>query len=140
MGGWGYVDVFQPESVDWQGVDWFGMRNELRCVLGLCMAPFTCYRLSLIEWQPGIVECSLRDVRGRTWKFIEKVPVVSLEDLWSDSEYPRRGATACKVVGRDFDSSGRQIVMIQTIESVEGNPVFEVFADQLEEDGSGTDL
>jgi len=32
------------------------------------------------EYQPGSVECSLVDVHGRTWKFNEKVPVVSSED------------------------------------------------------------
>jgi hypothetical protein len=37
---------------------------------------------------PGWVECHLVDVHGRIWKFHEKVPVISTEDLWSDSEYP----------------------------------------------------
>src|ERR1700722_2651927 len=46
------------------------------------------------EWQPGFVECSLRDAQGRTWKSIEKVPVVTTEALWSDSEYPRPGVFA----------------------------------------------
>jgi hypothetical protein len=87
------------------------------------------------EYQPGIVECSLQDVHGKVWKFIEKVPVVSLEDLWSDSEYPRTGAVECKVLRRDPDSRGLPTITIQTIESVEGNAVFEVFEDQLEGEG-----
>jgi hypothetical protein len=91
------------------------------------------------EGFPGFVECSLLDVQGRTWKFIEKVPVVSLEDLWTDSEYPRQGIVCCTVVERRSDSTGRQVVTIDTtkpwgIESTDGNTVFEVFADQLEDD------
>jgi len=94
------------------------------------------------EHFPGWVECLLVDVHGRTWKFVEKVPVVSTEDLWSDSEYPREGVIACTVLECKDDSQGRQVMTIDTkapwfVESVEGATVFEVFADQLSDDDSG---
>jgi hypothetical protein len=91
------------------------------------------------EHFPGWVECLLVDVHGRTWKFVEKVPVVSTEDLWSDSEYPREGVIACTVLASKVDEQGRQVLTIDTrapyyIESVDGATVFEVFADQLSGD------
>jgi hypothetical protein len=91
---------------------------------------------------PGFVECSLLDVHGRIWKFLEKVPVVSQEDIWSDSEYPRQGVIACTIVERSSDSSGRPVAKVDTakpwgIESTEGNTIFEIFADQLEDDEVG---
>jgi hypothetical protein len=91
------------------------------------------------EYQPGIVECCLADVHGHTWKFHEKVPVVSAEDLWIDSEYPQPGSIECKVLESKRSPSGQQILIIQTIESVEGVTVFEIFAEQLErsEDKTG---
>jgi hypothetical protein len=96
----------------------------------------TAVRVSIVafidEYQPGIIECWLVDVHGRTWKFHEKVPIVSAEDLWTDSEYPRPGSIACKVLESKLDPTGRQILTIETIESIDGVTVFEVFAEQLE--------
>ena len=79
------------------------------------------------------------DVDGRQWKFHEKVPVVSAEDLWTDSEYPRTCAIACTVLQRKAHASRRYVATIDTgspwgIESVERCTVFEVFAEQLEDD------
>jgi hypothetical protein len=85
------------------------------------------------EYQPGIVECCLMDVRGRTWKFHEKIPVVSAKDLWTDSEYPQPGSFECRVLESKRDPSGRQILTIETIECLEGSTVFDVFAEQLED-------
>ena len=46
---------------------------------------------------PGFVECRLVDVWQRTWVFIEKVPVVTTEQLDSASVYPSRGVIAGRV-------------------------------------------
>jgi hypothetical protein len=94
------------------------------------------------ESQPGRVECLLVDVLGRTWKFHEKVPIVSSEDLWTDSEYPRQGSIACTILAREADAEGREVVTIDTknpwaIEGPDGTTVFEVFAAQLEGDAAG---
>jgi hypothetical protein len=91
------------------------------------------------EHQPGWVECLLVDVHGRTWKIHEKIPVVSSEDLTADSKYPKQGIVGCTVLARTANATGREVVTIGTerpwgIESIEGNTVFEVFAEQLESD------
>ena len=52
--------------------------------------------------QPGFVECWLTDANGREWSFVEKVPVVSTEDLDVGSNYPRPGIIACEVIERRF--------------------------------------
>lgn len=94
------------------------------------------------EGFPGWVEFLLVDVQGRTWTFNEKLPVVSTEVLWTDSEYPRQGSIACTILSRKADEAGRQIVTIDSdrpwgIESTEGSTVFDVFAEQLEGDDAG---
>jgi len=92
------------------------------------------------ESNPGWVECLLVDVEGRTWKYREKVPVVSAGDLWVDSEYPRPGTIACAVIGQRVDASGRQILKIKmsawTVEGYDGGTEVEVFGDQLEGDAA----
>jgi hypothetical protein len=86
---------------------------------------------------PGWVEFQLEDVHGRLWKFQEKVPVITSEDLWANSEYPREGAVACTILERKTDSAGRKILTIATnrpwgVESIDGTAIFEVLAKQVE--------
>jgi hypothetical protein len=87
---------------------------------------------------PGFVWCALRDIHGRTWDFVEKVPVVSATHLTARSAYPLGGKIACRVISRSEDASGRGTVLVDTstpwgVESREGNTRFEVFAHQLVE-------
>jgi hypothetical protein len=87
---------------------------------------------------PGFIECQFIDADGRLWSFIEKVPVVTELDLDGDSTYPQTGVIACEEVGRFLDSSGREIVRIETdrpwgVESIDGNTRFEVTAESLVE-------
>jgi hypothetical protein len=75
--------------------------------------------------QPGWVECVFVDANGRRHSIIEKVPVVTVEDLDADSEYPRRGTVRCEVLKRYQDEKDRELVHISTarpwsIESTEG--------------------
>jgi len=58
---------------------------------------------------PGIVECSFTDTVGRDWSFIEKMPVVTAEDIWSDRKFPRPGYIACQIVSKNQDGAGREI-------------------------------
>lgn len=46
---------------------------------------------------PGLVECALKDVHGAVWLFVEKVAVVSTEDLTRASRYPRDGTIRCRI-------------------------------------------
>ena len=88
------------------------------------------------DHQPGFVECSLIDALGEVHLFVEKIPVVSTEDLWSDSVYPRPGNIACEVEYEWVDERGRQLAKISTerpwsVESTTGSRLFVVLASQF---------
>ena len=90
------------------------------------------------DHQPGWVECGLTDVHGRGWLFVEKVPVVSLEDLDAESNYPRPGLIACQVLERRAGADGREVVVIDTelpwhVAATTAQTRFEVRPEQLEE-------
>ena len=54
----------------------------------------------LDDGYPGFVECRVADRSGRVWSFVEKVPVVTTEDLGPDTLYPRPGEIGCEVLGK----------------------------------------
>ena len=87
------------------------------------------------EHQPGFVECQLLDARGITHSFIEKVPVVSVEDLWASSKYPCPGAIACEVIDHWINGT-RRVLKVSTelpwhVESTAGATEFIVFDSQV---------
>jgi hypothetical protein len=89
------------------------------------------------DHQPGFVECVLFDAAGRRHEFIEKVPVVSTANLWSDSEYPQSGSLDCTIDREWVDELGRSLVQASTelpsgIESVTGETMFTVLERQIE--------
>ena len=49
------------------------------------------------EHQPGWVECVLVDSLGDRHLFVEKAPVVSKENLSSNSSYPCSGTIDCEI-------------------------------------------
>jgi len=83
--------------------------------------------------QPGIVECQFDDAYGRRWSFVEKTAVVSAELLDAHSDYPQPGVTACNIIQRFPDASGRELIRINTVESVEGVTQFDVLPETLVE-------
>jgi hypothetical protein len=92
---------------------------------------------------PGFVECQFLDVHGVTKKFEEKIPVVTTEDLWIDSEYPRPGVVECAVVRRRLDESRRMRVTIDLneplwLEPLDRENIVEVFAAQLDDQEEGS--
>jgi hypothetical protein len=94
------------------------------------------------ESQPGWVECELSDATGRCHAFLEKIPVVTSEELWCDSPYPREGVIACEVVSTWTDEEGRALAKIDTsrpwaIESREGATQFVVRSEVLRTLASG---
>jgi hypothetical protein len=94
------------------------------------------------EQQPGWVECNLVDAHGKTWKFNEKAPVVSNENLRSDSEYPKQGSIVCTALHRQVDGAGRLVVTVDMIspwgiESTDGSTIFDVYAEQIEDYAAG---
>ena len=87
--------------------------------------------------QPGFVSCEFVDAAGGSHTIIDKVPVLSREDLDESSAYPKPGIVGCEVMARWRDDEGRDLVRISTekpwnIESTEGVSQFVVRADQLE--------
>jgi len=94
------------------------------------------------EWQPGWVECRFDDAVGNSHVFEEKVPVVTEEDLDSQSEYPRPGIIGCELLATRVAPDGREVVVVDTerpwgIESKNGETRFEVFRDQIVEFNHG---
>lgn len=93
------------------------------------------------DWQPGWAECSLIDALGVRHVFIEKGPIVSAENLISQTEYPRDGCFACTMVSVRVEGDRRKIATVDTsspwgIESIAGISRFEVLPEQMIELGS----
>jgi len=98
--------------------------------------------VSILRWvadepQPGFVEFSIVDCDGRDWRFVDKLPVVTAEDLDKTSAYPRPGSVRCKILSFDHDAAGREIALIDTdkpwcIQTADEGHMFRVFADQLD--------
>jgi hypothetical protein len=90
------------------------------------------------EDQPGFVAFEFADANGRQWQFIEKAPIVSVEDLTRTTKYPKQGFLDVEVIGRRTNSENRDIVHVDTskpwgVDSVEGVNKFEVLEDSLVE-------
>jgi hypothetical protein len=71
-----------------------------------------CLRVDIVgfvdESFPGLVRCAFVDANGNRHTFIEKIPVVTFEDLWSDSVYPQNGTVPClKVESLKSDTARR---------------------------------
>ena len=86
---------------------------------------------------PGWVECEMIDANGVLHQFVEKVPVVSNEDLRHDSTYPRNGIIACAVNSKWTDDLGRDLSRIDTshpwgVESKAGSTDFVVLSKSLQ--------
>jgi len=88
------------------------------------------------EHQPGFVECSLVDALGCSHHFIEKIPIVTTVDIWSDSTFPQAGSIACEVESVSIDAEGRAVSHVNTarpwsVESTEGVTRFVVLSSQV---------
>jgi hypothetical protein len=87
---------------------------------------------------PGWVEFWLTDADGVAWSFVEKVPVVSAEDLDTNTCYPVAAVIACRVIERRVGADGKEVVVIDMedpwgIESTTGQTRFVVRPEQLQE-------
>ena len=61
---------------------------------------------------PGFVQCAFVDAEGNRHTFIEKVPLVTLENLWKDSAYPQTRTVPCESVERSQDNFGRRLARV----------------------------
>lgn len=86
------------------------------------------------EPQPGVIECQLVDVHGRTWSFTEK-DIVTTEAHNSGTAYPCPCDIPCEEAGRARGADGREIVRILLDRwfgsEDEARNEFEVYAEQL---------
>jgi hypothetical protein len=85
---------------------------------------------------PGWVECVLLDAEGKRHVFVEKVPVVTSEDLSSGSSCPRTCSIRCRIDAEWTDAAGRVLVRVDTetpwgIRSTEDACLFVVLKSQL---------
>jgi len=80
--------------------------------------------------QPGWVECILIDANGVDGSIIEKVPVVSVDDLNANSVYPQFGVIECEIVDKWVDHQGREVARIE-LYSVADTTRFDVLMSQL---------
>ncbi len=76
-------------------------------------------------------ECELIDAEGRRHIIVDKVPVLTCEDLDAQSKYPTPGSVPCEVLRRYRDESGRELARVSTarpadIETKEGLSEFTV--------------
>jgi len=81
--------------------------------------------------QPGIVEAEFTDVKSNLHRIIEKIPIMTDADLWSDSIYPQPGFIACKVQERIENPDGPGHIRITIaepwgVETVSGESEFVV--------------
>jgi hypothetical protein len=102
-------------------------------------------RAQITRWvsddNPGIVECRFTDRFNREWTLVEKRPVVTAADIWSDSQFPQPAYIGCEIISRGRDDAGREIAEISTekpwgMETTDGATRFHVFADQLTKEGN----
>jgi hypothetical protein len=71
------------------------------------------------------------DATGRPHSIIEKIPVVTPEDLDADSEYPKPGTVRCEILKRYQNDKGQDLVCVTTnrplsVETTEGLSEFTV--------------
>jgi hypothetical protein len=88
------------------------------------------------DHQPGFVECILVDADGLQHTFVEKVPIISPNNLGPTSIYPCAGVVQCEVEEEWTDGAGRCLVRVNTdipwhVESTEGVTRFVVLASQI---------
>lgn len=91
------------------------------------------------DWQPGWVKCVFKDAHDKEWSIIEKVPIVSNEDLDDKTQYPRKGFVPGTVISKRIGPNKDELVLFSTetpwyIEAETGETLFEVYASQLIED------
>ncbi len=59
--------------------------------------------------QPGWVAGTFRDAEGQLHRIIDKIPLFTDANLWSDSVYPQPGIIECSVVERIPTPSGNLV-------------------------------
>ena len=96
----------------------------------------TCLRVDIVgfadESFPGFVHCDFTDAKGSRHTVLEKTPVVTTENLWSDSTYPQPGLLPCDRVEGLHDGVGPALAVVSINPIGPGYPAhFVVLESQL---------
>ena len=86
--------------------------------------------------QPGWVEAEFVDAAGKRHRFLDKVPIFTINDLDATSRYPQLGHVRCEALSESRDVHVQIVVRINTarpdgVESTDGLSQFTVFPGQL---------
>jgi hypothetical protein len=84
------------------------------------------------------MECAFTDTAGYEHKFVEKVPVVTTDELYSDSTYPRPCEIVCTLISERPRLNGQVLMRVDTtwpwgLESINGQSQFEVLREEISE-------
>ena len=84
---------------------------------------------------PGWVECEFTDAENNRHSLVEKVPIVSEQDLGPDDSYPRNGLIRCEILER-LRGAGGDLLRITTahpdgVETKAGASKFLVLSSQV---------
>ena len=84
---------------------------------------------------PGWVECEFTDAENNRHSLVEKVPIVSEEDLGPDDSYPKNGLIRCEILER-LHCAGRDLLRVTTehpdgVETKGGASKFLVLSSQI---------
>jgi hypothetical protein len=84
------------------------------------------------DWQPGWVQCHFQDAYGKDWYFEEKVPVVTIERLDENSQYPTQTVIPVEIL-ETFQQNDLDICKIELYYDieVEGSNIFDIKAENL---------
>jgi hypothetical protein len=74
---------------------------------------------------PGFVVCEFVDAERRIHTLVDKVPVVTTNDVHASSAFPQLGSLRCTVLERWQEESGRELVRVNVaypdgVETTEG--------------------
>ena len=88
------------------------------------------------NYYPGAVECKFKDAWGAEHTVLEKYPIVTDKVLDAESLYPQEGLIVCELVKEWQDTTGRNIVTVNSempwgIETTTGATEFDLEQEQL---------
>lgn len=66
------------------------------------------------SFYPGLVECILVDAWGNSHTFHEKIPIVTAQDIDTNSKFPQHGNIRCKLLREWIDDNGRRLITVST--------------------------
>ena len=80
---------------------------------------------------PGWVKCKFIDIAGKTHYIYEKVPVVSLENINSNTLFPIKGSIRGKIIDKNNDSVCFSSLEPDNISTSDGEDTFFVSEKQI---------